>query len=129
MKNKKLIVTTAVIMVLLYVVSGIFITKYIKNEREKQIMAEELEETKYKALVAIERYNNIDTDTYKLRIEESQKISEIEELVYEAYEANSRKLAEMREAEAQSARKREEEAYKSELESKRVKELQIQGEK
>lgn len=126
MKNKKLIVTTAVIMVLLYVVSGIFITKYIKNEREKQIMAEELEETKYKALVAIERYNNIDTDTYKLRIEESQKISEIEELVYEAYEANSRKLAEMREAEAQSARKREEEAYKSELESKRVKELQIQ---
>ena len=126
MKNKKLIVTTAVIMVLLYVVSGIFITKYIKNEREKQIMAEELEETKYKALVAIERYNNIDTDTYKLQIEESQKISEIEELVYEAYEANSRKLAEMREAEAQSARKREEEAYKSELESKRVKELQIQ---
>ena len=57
------------------------------------------------------------------------KISEIEELVYEAYEANSRKLAEMREAEAQSARKREEEAYKLELESKRVKELQIQGEK
>lgn len=129
MNNKKLIITTAVIMVLLYVVSGIFITKYIKNEREKQIMAEELAETKSKALVAIERYNNIDTDTYKLQIEESQKISEIEELVYEAYEANSRKLAEMREAEAQSARKREEEAYKLELESKRVKELQIQGEK
>lgn len=129
MNNKKLIITTAVIMVLLYVVSGIFITKYIKNEREKQIMAEELAETKSKALVAIERYNNIDTDTYKLQIEESQKISEIEELVYEAYEANSRKLAEMREAEAQSARKREEEAYKLELESKRAKELQIQGEK